>query len=71
MKGIPRSFAWLLVLTLMFSFAAPAAMAEEDFLQGEPLKISMYYSDNATLPFKEDWLTVKTIQEKNNVDRVC
>ena len=68
MKGIPRSFAWLLALTLMFSFAAPAAMAEEDFLQGEPLKISMYYSDNATLPFKEDWLTVKTIQEKYNVD---
>lgn len=33
-----------------------------------PLKISLYYSDNATLPFKEDWLTVKTIQEKYNVE---
>lgn len=34
----------------------------------EPIEISMYYSDNATLPFKEDWLTVQTIQEKYNVD---
>ena len=35
-----------------------------------PIKISMYYSDNATLPFKEDWLTVETIKEKYNVDRL-
>ena len=42
MKGITRSFAWLLALALMLSFAPPSAMAEEGFLQGEPLKISMY-----------------------------
>lgn len=35
---------------------------------GAPIKISMYYSDNATLPFKEDWQTVQTIQKKYNVD---
>lgn len=50
----------------------PSAEAAEDagsmYAGEEPLKISMYYSDNATLPFKEDWLTVKTIEEKYNVD---
>lgn len=49
-----------------------AASGETDAAQlyagEEPLKITMYYSDNATLPFKEDWLTVKTLEEKYNVD---
>lgn len=42
--------------------------AEDMYAGEEPLKITLYYSDNATLPFREDWLTVKTIQEKYNVD---
>ena len=33
-----------------------------------PLKFSMYYSDNATLPFKSDWLTVTEVQKRLNVD---
>jgi putative aldouronate transport system substrate-binding protein len=32
-----------------------------------PLEISMYYSDNATLPFRADWLTVKKVEELFNV----
>ena len=35
--------------------------------EGKPLVISMYYSDNATLPFKQDWLTVQKAQEMFNV----
>jgi len=31
---------------------------------GGPLKISMFYSDNATLPFKADWLTVTEAQKR-------
>ena len=44
------------------------ASKEDDGKSEKPVKISMYYSDNATLPFKEDWLTVQTIEEKYNVD---
>ncbi len=34
----------------------------------KPVKIRIYYSDNATLPFKEDWLTVKEAEKMFNVD---
>lgn len=42
--------------------------AESKYAGEDPLKITVYYSDNSTLPFKEDWLTVKTMEEKYNVD---
>lgn len=42
---------------------APATTPEAE----KPLELTVFYSDNATLPFKEDWLTVKTVQEKFNV----
>lgn len=53
-----------LVLAMMLTFASFPAVAES----AEPVKITLYYSDNATLPFQEDWLTVKTIEERFNVD---
>lgn len=34
----------------------------------EPIKITIYYSDNATLPFREDWLTVQEIQKRVNAE---
>jgi len=34
----------------------------------EPIKIRLYYSDNATLPFQEDWLTVTEAEKRFNVD---
>jgi len=34
----------------------------------EPIKISLYYSDNATLPFRDDWLTVTEAEKMFNVD---
>lgn len=40
-----------------------AASANED-----PVKIRIYYSDNATLPFREDWLAVTTAEKMFNVD---
>jgi len=33
----------------------------------KPLRISVYYSDNATLPFKPDWLTIQKAVEMYNV----
>jgi len=32
----------------------------------DALKISLYYSDNATLPFQEDWLTVQEAAKRAN-----
>lgn len=32
----------------------------------EPISFTMYYSDNATLPFKKDWLTIQEIQKRVN-----
>lgn len=50
-----------LLLTLMMVLALVPAMAEE------PITISLYYSDNSTLPFRADWPALKEIQEKYNV----
>ena len=33
-----------------------------------PIKFSVFYSDNATLPFKQDWLTVTEVQKRVNAD---
>ncbi|MDD3903354.1 MAG: extracellular solute-binding protein [Sphaerochaeta sp.] len=33
-----------------------------------PVAFSLYYSDNATLPFKQDWLTVTEVQKRVNAD---
>ncbi len=40
----------------------------QDSTDKDPVKIKIYYSDNATLPFKEDWLTVKEAEKRFNVD---
>lgn len=50
------------------SEAVSTAENNEDFLQGDPLKFSIYYSDNPTLPFKSDWLAVTTIEKRYNTD---
>lgn len=55
-----------LILTMILTFASIPGVAQGE----EPIQITLYYSDNATLPFQEDWLTVKTIEEKFNVDLV-
>lgn len=34
----------------------------------DPVKIRIYYSDNATLPFRDDWLTVKEAEKMFNVE---
>jgi len=47
--------------------ASPQASATPD-QAAEPLKFSVFYSDNATLPFKEDWLVVQEVEKRFNVD---
>lgn len=34
--------------------------------EGDPIEITLSYSDNATLPFKEDWLTIQEVQKRTN-----
>jgi putative aldouronate transport system substrate-binding protein len=34
---------------------------------GKPVELTIYYSDNATLPFRNDWLTVRKAEEMFNV----
>lgn len=48
--------------------AASEAPADAAPVKEDPVKIRIYYSDNATLPFKEDWLTVTTAEQMFNVD---
>lgn len=45
-----------------------ATQAVKEVEKEEAIKIRIYYSDNATLPFKEDWLTVKEAEKMFNVD---
>lgn len=62
-----KLLALALTVAMVLTCVSFTAVAEAT-ASGEPLKISLYYSDNATLPFQEDWLAVKTIEEKYNVD---
>ncbi len=56
-----KYLALLLAAMMLLGMGSFSAMAEQ------PLEISLYYSDNATLPFREDWPMLKHIQEKYNV----
>ena len=51
-----------LLLVCMMLLPLIPVMAEET-----PITISLYYSDNPTLPFREDWPALRAIQEKYNV----
>ena len=63
-----RVFVLLLCVALVGSlFAQGAKETSGSTSESEgPLKISMFYSDNATLPFKSDWLIVQEAQKRAN-----
>ena len=61
-----KLLALALTVAMILSCLSFAAVAETT--SEEPIKITLYYSDNATLPFQEDWLAVKAIEEEFNVD---
>jgi putative aldouronate transport system substrate-binding protein len=54
----------LLLAGMMFMGMAVTVSAESS----EPLKITLYYNDNPTYPFQDDWLAVTSIEEKYNVE---
>ncbi|NLM86401.1 MAG: extracellular solute-binding protein [Clostridiales bacterium] len=51
----------LLLAILMVLGLAPLALMEE------PIAISLYYSDNATLPFRQDWPVIQQLEKQYNV----
>jgi putative aldouronate transport system substrate-binding protein len=55
----------LISVSLVCSLFAAGTKESAPAAQG-PLKISMFYSDNATLPFKDTWLTVQESQKLAN-----
>ena len=45
----------------------PSSAASSAATDDKPIEISMYMPDNATLPYKQDWLTFETVQKNTNV----
>ncbi|MFA7560213.1 MAG: extracellular solute-binding protein, partial [Sphaerochaeta sp.] len=54
---------FVLVACVLLSVSAAGVKDRAD----KPLEFSVYYSDNATLPFKHDWLTVKEVEKRVGV----
>ena len=44
-----------------------SSAASQTKADDKPIEISMYMPDNATLPYKKDWLTFETVQKNTNV----
>lgn len=64
-EKMKKALVIVLVALMAFSaFASPVAEVKEE----GPLKFSMYYSDNATLPFKESWLAVQEATKSVNAE---
>lgn len=62
-----RLFVLLVCIALVGSLFAQGTKETTATKAEGPLKISMSYSDNATLPFKSDWLTVKEAEKRSGV----
>ena len=59
-----KKFSALLLAVMMLLSLCSFAAAED------PIKISIYYSDNSTLPYREDWRVISYLEETYNVDLV-
>lgn len=46
------------------STAASTESGTPDYSNEDPINIRIYLSDNATLPYKEDWLTFTEVQKR-------
>lgn len=58
MKKFLSLFLAAMMLLGLFAFSAAAS---------EPIAISLYYSDNATLPFRQDWPVIQALEKQYNV----
>ncbi len=66
-RVLNAALAALFGLSVVMNAAAGGAEeAPQAAAASGPVSISLFYSDNATLPFKADWLTVKEIGKRAN-----
>ncbi len=56
-----KTLALFLAAIMLLGLASFSAAAEQ------PLEISLYYADNPTLPFRQDWPTIVEAEKKFNV----
>lgn len=69
MKTIKKVLLIMIMAGMVFSTIYASGKKESAATKtDEPVKISLYYSDNATLPFKESWLTVQEAAKRTNAD---
>ncbi len=62
-------FSFLAISLSLTSIIASGSKEVESSKESDgPIKVSMYYSDNATLPFKSDWLSINSAAEDSNLD---
>lgn len=68
MKTVHKIFVLALLSVVLFAACGDSAKNKpaDKATSQKPLEISLYYSDNATLPFKSDWLTVKESEKRTN-----
>ncbi|MCL2834072.1 MAG: ABC transporter substrate-binding protein [Treponema sp.] len=56
----------VLVSISSLAFASGSSQSGPSVVTSKPIEFSMFYPDNATLPFRTDWLTVQKAQELFN-----
>ena len=66
MKRIVKLCAALLIVGILLAGCEAKKPDVSQTNSEKPIEISLYYSDNATLPFKADWLTVQESEKRSN-----
>lgn len=66
MKKLQKLIFAVLVVCMAFSSLVAGGKKDSGTPDDEPLEISVYLSDNATLPFREDWITVQEAGKRTN-----
>jgi len=66
MKRIVKPCAALLIAGILLAGCEAKKTGASQTKSKNPIEISLYYSDNATLPFKADWLTVQESEKRSN-----
>jgi len=66
MKLSYKVYTVMFIALLVFIGCGGVQKNGEKKSSGKTVEISLYYSDNATLPFKADWLTIKESEKRTN-----
>jgi putative aldouronate transport system substrate-binding protein len=66
---VNKKYVFLIALICISALAFAGGAKQDSAAAGtaKPLEITMFYYDNATLPFKSDWLTLTESQKRYNL----